>query len=165
MSIGSIASSWIKWRRRRGRHKRPPQPPGGSLQKTSSTSTPSEAIEADDEFLQYFRQYRQDKNALPEGWEQKLPPASPTTFRDDSLSRDSGRSSGEVTDESPLIADARALLPSRPWLDKQHFFNRQVDEFSSEYSYCSPKEDEDSGVSSITTFDLRQNSRRLVIYP
>ena len=75
---------------------------------------------------------------------------SPTTFRDDSLSRDSGRSSyGEVTDDSPLLlaeTSARNLLPSRPWFDKQHFFNRPVDEIS-DYSYCSPKEDEDSGVS------------------
>ena len=75
--------------------------------------------------------------------------ASPTTFLDDSLSRDSGRSSyGEVTDDSPVLAEASArnLLPSRPWFDKQHFFNRPVDEYS-EYSYSSPKEDEDSGVS------------------
>ena len=157
MSIRSISWSWTKWRRRR---KRPP--PSNSHHKKTPVSTPApevdnDIIDDDDDFLKYFRQYRTDKNALPEGWQHKMPPSSsPTTFRDDST--DSGRSSGDVTDDSPLSADARNLLPSRPWLDKNHFFNRPVDEFS-EYSYSSPKDEgeQDSGVSSITTFDPQQH--------
>ena len=162
MSIRSISWSWTKWRRRR---KRPP--PSNSHHKKTPVSTPApevdnEIIDDDDDFLKYFRQYRTDKNALPEGWQHKMPPSSsPTTFRDDST--DSGRSSGDVTDDSPLSADARNLLPSRPWLDKNHFFNRPVDEFS-DYSYSSPKDlegEQDSGVSSFdTTFDLRQQQQR-----
>ena len=148
MSIRSISWSWRKWRKHK-KHKKPASTPAPEV---------NNEIDADDDFLKYFRQYRTDKNALPDGWQHKMPPSSPTTFRDDSLSRDSGRSSGDVTDDSPLSADARNLLPSRPWLDKNHFFNRPVDEFS-EYSYSSPKDEgeQDSGVSSITTFDPQQH--------
>ena len=157
MSIRTISWSWTKWRRKKSRNNKPPY---SHHEKTASTPAPEvdNEIDADDDFLKYFRQYRTDKNALPDGWQHKMPPSSPTTFRDDSLSRDSGRSSGDVTDDSPLSAEsARNLLPSRPWLDKNHFFNRPVDEFS-EYSYSWPKDEgeQDSGVSSITTFDPQQ---------
>ena len=79
-----ISWSWIKWRRKKKR-KRPPtlRSSFASSSLASSEKPPSIAPSDDviinsndteDEFLQYFRQYRPDKNALPEGWVTTIPP-------------------------------------------------------------------------------------------
>ena len=172
--------SWKKWRKRRRLRRRVRNAPTSlpslasrdqdestsTLAVLSSNSQPRKE-ETVDEFLLFFRQFRADKEALPEGW----------LSQEDACSRDSGRSSGELTEDSPVASIARHChWGHRPplWLDKRHFFNRSVDE-ASDYSYCSAhlstpreeeeREEEDSGVSSLATQDAFQRQPTLSLPP
>ena len=143
--------SWKKWRERRRKRR---------SRKSSVASRIPEQDHIDheheetDEFLFFYRQFRRDKSALPDGW----------PSLEDSVSRDSGRSSGDITDDSPITRISPT--PQASWTDRRHFFNRQIVDDSWDYGYLSSpqeeeehdKEEEDSGVSSIATHDLHQRT-------
>ncbi len=85
----------------------------------------------EDEFLRFYRQYR-PKDALPHGWKIRDDVAPFTCPRRDSCSKDSGRSSADISDEIAHEEDAQTApsLYNSPWEDSV---------------------DKDSGFSSITT--------------